>query len=216
MRGTRPFVVNFYAPWCGYCVEFEDEYAEAKVELGGLGVAALRVDADNADNMRALRATIPNCTSKVTSFPTVMLFKPDGSGDAQCEVYDEERAAPTLVARVEKWLQIQGLSRLQLGTRPFVVMFYAPWCGHCTAFKAEFVRARAALESHGIGAMLYDADDERNRRALLELMPNSAEVANIRGYPTIIQFRPGPGSEWRCEEYNGAREAPALLASMLR
>lgn len=57
-----------------------------------------------------------------------------------------------------------------------VLIFYAPWCGHCKSSKAEF--EKAVEQSQG-KVMMIDATKDENKQLLEEM--------GIKGFPTIIR-----------------------------
>ena len=71
---------------------------------------------------------------------------------------------------------------LRTEKKPSLVMFYAPWCGHCKKMKPEL--AAAALEVKGkyvLAGMDVDNPDSYAVR----------EQFNITGFPTIVYFEGG-------------------------
>ena len=83
----------------------------------------------------------------------------------------------------------------------WLVLFYAPWCGHCQAFSPEYERAARALKGiFKIGAI--DADKERS----------VSGKYGIRGFPTVKFF--GTDKE-KPEEYNSARKAESIIEFMI-
>ena len=39
---------------------------------------------------------------------------------------------------------------------PALVMFHAPWCGHCKAFKPHFGKAAALVKEHARGLKMFE------------------------------------------------------------
>ena len=83
--------------------------------------------------------------------------------------------------------------------QPFLVEFYAPWCGHCKALAPEWVRASNELEGKfNLGAV--DATVHQN----------VAQRYGVRGYPTIKYFPPG-NKDQPPEDYQGGRTANDIV-----
>ena len=62
-----------------------------------------------------------------------------------------------------------------------LVMFYAPWCGHCKRMKPEYIKAAATMQEKGILGKLA-AVDTTVERAL-------GQRFEIQGFPTIVYFK---------------------------
>lgn len=64
-----------------------------------------------------------------------------------------------------------------------LVMFYAPWCGHCKRMKPQFTSAAKALKSLGIAGKLaaVDCTVERELGSRFE----------VKGYPSVKYFQNG-------------------------
>jgi thiol-disulfide isomerase/thioredoxin len=57
-----------------------------------------------------------------------------------------------------------------------VVIFFAPWCGHCKSAKPEFEKA---VQNGGGGIVMIDATVPDNKKLV--------EKYNVRGFPTIMK-----------------------------
>lgn len=82
-----------------------------------------------------------------------------------------------------------------------LVMFYAPWCGHCSTTKPELEKAKPDLDGKTINGkrvkvMMIDCDDN----------PEMNKKFDIEGYPTIKLFKQGSQVE-----YNGDRSKDSFL-----
>jgi len=84
-----------------------------------------------------------------------------------------------------------------------LVMFYAPWCGHCKRLKPEFDKASKDLLGNDPPVTL----------AKIDCTEDGKETCNrfeVRGYPTLKIFRGGELSQ----DYNGPREASGIVKYM--
>ena len=77
-----------------------------------------------------------------------------------------------------------------------LVMFYAPWCGHCKKFKPELEKAAAILRKENLIVAKVDATVEKKL----------AEKYGVRGYPTVKFFKKGVPIE-----YTGGRKEAEVL-----
>ena len=82
----------------------------------------------------------------------------------------------------------------------WLILFYAPWCGHCQAFSPEYEKAAKALKGiFKIGAV--DADKEKELGGKY----------GIRGFPTVKFF--GIHKD-KPVDYNSARTAESVIDFM--
>ena len=79
---------------------------------------------------------------------------------------------------------------------PSLVMFFAPWCGHCHKTIPELQKAALRLRG-GVRVAAVNCDGSQNLAAEL----------GIKGYPTIKFFSRG-----RATDYAGPRSALALVS----
>jgi len=84
-----------------------------------------------------------------------------------------------------------------------LVMFYAPWCGHCKRMKPEFEKAGKTLAANDPPVTLAKVD-------CTEAGKDTCGRFEVRGYPTVKIFRNGELSS----DYNGPREAPGIIKTM--
>jgi len=81
---------------------------------------------------------------------------------------------------------------------PFLVEFYAPWCGHCKSLEPEYEKAATALKAQGISIAKVDATQEE------EL----ASKSGIQGFPTLKVFKNGV----YIQDYKGPRTAEGIIS----
>jgi len=78
-----------------------------------------------------------------------------------------------------------------------LVMFYAPWCGHCKALKPHFTEAAEKSEGKYVLAKVDCTDDEAK---------SLCEQHQVRGYPTVVFYK-----KQVKQEYTGPRTADGIL-----
>ncbi|XP_030756821.1 protein disulfide-isomerase A5 [Sitophilus oryzae] len=192
-REPKPILIMFYAPWCGYCKSLKPEYAQAATELKDHSVLAA-VDVNRAEN--AVLRTQYN----ISGFPTLLYF---ANGSLKFS-YEGENKRAALVSFMqnptepkekvqepewsEKDNEIVHLTTTNFDTvlkdeASVLIMFYAPWCGHCKKMKPEYEKAASEMKIAGIPGVLAAVDATKE--------PNIASNYNVKGYPTILYFSYG-------------------------
>ncbi|XP_022914992.2 protein disulfide-isomerase A3 [Onthophagus taurus] len=84
-----------------------------------------------------------------------------------------------------------------------LVMFYAPWCGHCKRLKPEYEKAAEDLIRNDPPVILAKVD-------CTEAGKETCNKFSVSGYPTLKIFRNGEMSQ----EYNGPRDASGIVKYM--
>lgn len=80
---------------------------------------------------------------------------------------------------------------------PSLVMFYAPWCSHCTEMKSAYVEAGQKI---GDRALVAAVD--------CTLQPSVCQAQDIKGYPTVRLFK---SSTEAGDDYMGDRSAADMI-----
>ena len=195
-KEKKPILIMFYAPWCGHCKRLKPEFASAATRLKGQAVlAGMDVDTLSARDVKI--------EYNITGYPTVLYFK----GGEMVYAYGGDRTEEGIVEWMkdpqpppekgpepeeEKWSdQPSNVIHLTdetfdgfISTNPSVlVMFHAPWCGHCKALKPHFTQAADIVKSEEIPGILV-AVDATSEKAL-------AKKYEITGYPKLKYFQDG-------------------------
>lgn len=195
-KEKKPILAMFYTPWCGHCKQLKPEFAGAATELKGEAVLA-GMDVDTPDSYGVRNAF------NITGFPTLIYFhnerKLDYAGgrtkDLIVEWVRNPRPAEEMRPPQDEepaWSQVES-EVVHLTTDTFdqflsdnpsvLVMFYAPWCGHCKAMKPEYMDAAAALKEEDIVGVLA-AVDATAETAL-------AGRFEVTGFPQVKYFAGG-------------------------
>jgi len=111
-------------------------------------------------------------------------------------------AASSVQANVVELTDSDFDSELE-GMDTALVMFYAPWCGHCKKMKPEFDRASKDLLANDPPVTLAKID-------CTEAGKDTCNRFEVRGYPTVKIFRGGEVSQ----DYNGPRDAAGIVKYM--
>ena len=77
-----------------------------------------------------------------------------------------------------------------------LVLFYAPWCGHCKKFHPEYEKAAKTLRKENLYLSKVDATVEKKL----------AEKFEIQGFPTVKLFIKGEAIE-----YTGGRKEQEVI-----
>jgi len=79
-----------------------------------------------------------------------------------------------------------------------LVLYYAPWCPHCTNFMPEWKSMGDSKKVNGVSVSIEAID--------CDAQPEVAERENISGYPTV-KLHLGD----KVHEYDGARDKATLI-----
>ena len=205
MAANPSVLVMFYAPWCGHCKRAKPHFVSA---------AAKMKEAATPGSLAAVDCTVHQKLSKrfeVKGFPTIKYFR-DGQlafdvGDAREEAVilkfmSDPREPPPPPPPEVPWSDEESeVEHLDVETfKPYLkkkkhvlVIFYAPWCGHCKSLAGPWADAASQLK----GKMDLGALDATAHGSI-------AQQYGVQGYPTIKFFAQGATEP---EDYNGGRTA---------
>ncbi|CAH1155033.1 unnamed protein product [Phaedon cochleariae] len=210
-REAKPLLVMFYAPWCGFCKTLKPEYADAAKELKDEAVLAA-IDVNRPEN------TAVRTHYNITGFPTMLYFENgqikytyEGENKKSAIVsFMQNPTAPPVKIKEPEWSDLDNEVVHLMSTNfdlvvkeeaSVLVMFYAPWCGHCKKMKPEYEAAAGQMKSEGIPGMLAAVDATKE--------PSLASRFSVKGYPTIVYFSYGE------QKFDvNVREAPKIIEFM--
>ncbi|XP_067123070.1 protein disulfide-isomerase A6 homolog [Centruroides vittatus] len=214
------WIVEFYAPWCGHCKAFAQEYSKAATALKGV-VNVAAVDADKHQSLGGQYG--------VRGFPTVKIF---GSDKNSPKDYSGPRTATGVVDAAFKELRRNVDRKLGGGKsggssggektadskdvveltdsnfadivlksdEMWLVEFYAPWCGHCKNLAPHWAKAATELK----GKVKLGALDATEHTI-------TSNKYGVKGFPTI-KFFPAGRKDGSAEEYDGGRTSGDIVS----
>lgn len=194
-KETRPILVMFYAPWCGFCKVLKPEFSEAATALKGSQILAA-IDVNRPENI-GIRVKY-----NITGFPTLLYFQDgemkytyegENKKDDIIRFMKDPTAVPIKPKNSDKdWseenneikhLTSENFDEFSKTDESMLVMFYAPWCGHCKKMKPEYEKAATQMKIEKIKGTLAAVDATKESKL--------AKRFGVKGYPTIKYFRFG-------------------------
>ncbi|XP_052091657.1 protein disulfide-isomerase A5-like [Mytilus californianus] len=221
LKKKKHALVMFYAPWCGHCKKAKPEFM----------AAAARFKDDGKVAFSAVDCTVHTSicsTNEVTGYPTLKYFNygknpqnyMGGREEADFVNFMNDPqnpgaspSQPPPEAPEEQWKEITGYRNIHFPTgssfdsfikqhNSVLVMFYAPWCGHCKAMKPAYAEAASLLKDQNVEGVLAAVDATIDSQI--------AGLYKVQGYPTIKYFKNGIESF----EYSGGRKVTDLVSFM--
>jgi len=209
VKANPSTLVMFYAPWCGHCKNMKPAYVEAAKTLTGGALAA--VDCTQHGEVCQRHGT--------KGYPTIKYVK-DGVEHGK---YERGRTAADFLAFMADptapapaappppppeafstephhvaLLNDANFTTYMGATPRALVMFFAPWCGHCKRVKPDWVSAAAELEGKDLGGIA--AVD------CTQAKPTCSKFG-VKGFPTIKYFRDGAVES----DYSGSRSKQSFI-----
>jgi len=189
----KPILIMFYAPWCGYCKKMKPDYAAAAKEIKGQGILAA-IDVNRPENSPVRKLY------NISGFPTllyfesgVMKFNYEGDNNKESIVsFMKNPSQPAEKAKEPEWSDTAS-EVVHLTSATFddylktessiLVMFYAPWCGHCKRMKPAYESAASNLKDLKINGKLAAVDAQKDSALGTRF--------SVRGYPSVKYFKNG-------------------------
>ncbi|WFD31119.1 protein disulfide-isomerase [Malassezia sp. CBS 17886] len=191
-------LVEYFAPWCGHCKNLVPEY-EKLADAFSSKKDKVHIAKVDADQNRELGQRVG-----LQSFPTIK-WHPANSMDTI--EYNGERTAEALADFVSKHSRVRSHlnsqeppSTVELTAETFddvandpkknvLVMFYAPWCGHCKNLAPVWEQAAKVFKR-----------DENCVFAKIDMTEPENEAIKrrfqISSYPTILFLQEGSNDKF--------------------
>ncbi|KAG5215850.1 hypothetical protein JEQ12_001426, partial [Ovis aries] len=194
-KEEKPILMMFYAPWCSVCKRIMPHFQKAATQLRGQFVlAGMNVYPSEFESIKE--------EYSVRGYPTIcyfekgrFLFQYDSYGSTAEDIVEwlKNPQPPQPQVPETPWAD-EGGSVYHLSDEDFdqfvkehssvLVMFHAPWCGHCKKMKPEFENAAEVLHGEGDSSGVLAAVDATVNKAL-------AERFHISEFPTLKYFKNG-------------------------
>ncbi|XP_032880758.1 protein disulfide-isomerase A5 isoform X2 [Amblyraja radiata] len=191
-KEERPMLMMFYAPWCGVCKRMMPAFEQAATQMKGAHVmVGMNVHPSEFDELKQ--------EFNVKGYPTFCYFEKGkflfnfenyGATAQDFVEWMETPQAPQPKASEVSWaeqdsavyhLTDDGFDEFLGEHSSALVMFYAPWCGHCKKMKPDYEEAAELLNSDSNSPGVLAAVDVTTHK-------NVGERYQITGFPTLKYF----------------------------
>ncbi|OQR80607.1 hypothetical protein ACHHYP_17421 [Achlya hypogyna] len=195
--GADAWLVQFHAHWCGHCKEMMGAMLQTALTLkdhGNVHVARVDADVNKALGMRFA----------ITGYPTLLLLRGGRVYEfadirdpklmtafalKDYETMESRPIPPRQGAKATKKTTDAPLDVVMLTTddvralsKPTLVMFHAPWCGHCNKLLPTFGKVATAL----LGEVRVGSIDGTNK-----INQPLLQAFSIASYPTVMMLHDG-------------------------
>uniref|UniRef100_A0A8C6GSZ5 Protein disulfide-isomerase A5 n=1 Tax=Mus spicilegus TaxID=10103 RepID=A0A8C6GSZ5_MUSSI len=194
-REEKPLLMMFYAPWCSMCKRIMPHFQKAATQVRGhIVLAGMNVYPSEFENIKE--------EYNVRGYPTIcyfekgrFLFPYENYGSTAEDIVEwlKNPLPPQPQVPETPWAD-EGGSVYHLTDEDFdqfvkehssvLVMFHAPWCGHCKKMKPEFESAAEVLHGDAESSGVLAAVDATVNEAL-------AGRFHISAFPTLKYFKNG-------------------------
>lgn len=207
MLSNPSVLVAFYAPWCGHCKAMKPEYNKAAkiIQQESIQGVLAAVDATQEKELATL--------FQVSGYPSIKYFQNgepafDYGYPRTTEAFVDFMRNPRPPPEQEKdWSELdtqvhhltdETFKSFTKKTKHLLVMFYAPWCGHCKAAKPHFIEAAESLKA-----------DRKIALAAVDCTKyeNTCVPFDVQGYPTILYMSYGK----KPSKYMGQRTSASFV-----
>ncbi|XP_071043660.1 dnaJ homolog subfamily C member 10 isoform X1 [Parasteatoda tepidariorum] len=177
-RMNEIWVIDFYAPWCGPCQQLAPQWQKLAKMLKSLSFVHI------GDVNCQLHSSLCD-EMNINSYPTILLYPRESTGIKKFVTFNgRSRDAASLQGWIHDFLpsKVESLGsstykNVLSDTQPWVIDFFAPWCGHCQMFAPEFEKVAQVVEGQvKVGKVNCDH------------FPDVCKMAGVQAYPTILFY----------------------------
>nr|QCY50099.1 DNAJC10 [Apostichopus japonicus] len=172
------WLVDFFAPWCGPCQQLAPEWRRVAKRLNG---TARLGSVDCVEHQQL-------CSSQsVSGYPTIRAYPVGKTGSSMYSTYNGWfRNVQSLVGWAYQLLpsSVTIITKQNFRDKvlrsedPWVVDFYAPWCGPCQAYMPNFEEIAKTMKDH-----------VRAGKVDCQAHASICQQASITGYPSVRIYK---------------------------
>ncbi|KAL1129052.1 hypothetical protein AAG570_013584, partial [Ranatra chinensis] len=174
------WMVDFFMPWCGPCQQLAPQYrklGKMVADLPSVHIAEVNCEVE-----------VDLCEQQgVKSYPNIRLYPLNSNGlntvalfrGYQRDALSLKRWLVGFLPSAIKELKPDNFNIVTESDSPWLVDFYAPWCGHCVAFEPEFVMLSQKLEGKVLSGKVN-----------CDIYLHLCRSAGVSGYPTVMFYHP--------------------------
>ncbi|ETP52507.1 protein disulfide-isomerase domain [Phytophthora nicotianae P10297] len=213
--------VKFYAPWCGHCQKLAPTIDDLSEAAKDIHVAKVDCTKERSVCERFSVGSYP--TLKVVTdgksydyngrrdVDSMLAYATEGYkkdfGErilSYAEFVEQRKAAAAEHEENERKSAVVHLTTTSFeeqvlpGKDPWLIKFYAPWCGHCKRLAPTWNKLSRILKENGSNVRVAKVDCTVHRRVCSRF--------GVNGYPSLFYINDG-----QVYRYKGGRSLPAFL-----
>ncbi|TDH71905.1 hypothetical protein CCR75_000981 [Bremia lactucae] len=213
--------IKFYAPWCGHCQKLAPTIQDLSKASEDVHVAKVDCTSERSICERFSVGSYP--TLKVVTdgksydyngprdVDAMLTFSTEGYkkdfGEivlSYAEFVEKRKAAAAEHEENERKSAVVHLNttsfeeQVLAGKNPWLIKFYAPWCGHCKRLAPTWTKLSRTLKEKNSNVFVAKVDCTVHRRVCSRF--------GVSGYPSLLYI-----NDAQVYRYKGGRSVPALL-----